>query len=144
MAKSQEVELAERRNAVKLGERLKRIAHAPVAKTAVVENRQSDRLTTYLVGVVTVDGATKSCLVINRGVHGLRLRLHEAASFPDQFVLSIPSLRIDGVVRKRWAEALEVGVEFLVWDGPLQTGLESVIGGIKRLEPEIDMSAIDE
>lgn len=143
MAKSQEVELAERQFAVRLGERLTKIARAPVAKTVDVENRQSDRLTTYLIGVVTADGATKSCLIINRGEYGLRLQLHEAASLPDQFALSIPSLRIDGVVRKRWAVALEVGVEFLVWDGPLQMGLESVIGGIKRLQPEIDLPTND-
>lgn len=116
--KSRDADEADRlRN--RLEQRINRLiatSNAGAARSA--EQRAMARSATRLVGVISgAELPETSCLVTERSAQGFRILLHEAAELPDEIHLKIPSLGLDGVVRKRWKQETEVGVEFIVWDG---------------------------
>ncbi len=81
-----------------------------------------------------------SCIVADRSNSGLRLRLHSPISLPDEITLLIPTLGISGVVKKRWVHDLEVGVQFVVWDGPADSVFTPKSSARRGLEPELNLA----
>lgn len=111
------VEAALRR---RLDERVKTVGSAqrPAAHGAMREDsRTCRREPVYRVGAAMFDvGHETSCRVTNQSFSGLRLSFHDdAVVCPDEFALSIPTLRFIGVVRKAWQKESEVGVAILRW-----------------------------
>ncbi|MEO1252412.1 MAG: hypothetical protein AAFW81_08710 [Pseudomonadota bacterium] len=82
----------------------------------VVERRASlRRQSEYIALVQSLDGDEKNdlaCMVIDKTIHGARLRLDDEASLPERFYLYVPAFDMRRIVRKRWAKANEVGVDF--------------------------------
>lgn len=81
-----------------------------------------------------------SCIVADRSNSGLRLRLYSPISLPDQMTLTVPTLGVSGVVKKRWAHDLEVGVQFVVWDGPVDSMIAPNSSARRGLEPELNLT----
>ncbi len=78
--------------------------------------RQSKREPAFRVGSAVFEiGRETSCRVVDQSFSGLRLEFHNSDECPDEFALSIPTLRFIGIVRKAWQKEHEVGVAILRW-----------------------------
>lgn len=109
----------------RLDERIGKLIEKPAAESLRSDNHRTlARSSTRLVGVISGEGLPEtSCIVTERSAEGFRLLLHVEVDLPDQINLKIPSQGLEGVVRKRWKQGLEVGVEFVVWNGEDKAGV---------------------
>lgn len=106
---------AERRTALRqrLNERLQSLDKK---RRAVDDNRDSRRESVYRVGSAVFEpGRERTCRVVDQSYSGLRLELADAETCPDEFALTIPTLRFIGIVRKEWQNETHVGVSILRW-----------------------------
>ncbi len=80
------------------------------------EGRANRRERVYRVGSAMFgpDQET-SCRVIDQSYAGMRLEIHGDSACPDEFALTIPTLRFIGVVRKAWQDKTEIGVSIVRW-----------------------------
>ena len=60
-------------------------------------------------------GLEAPCRVQDCAFGGMRLEFADMRSWPDQFILSIPTLRFFGVVRSVWQDGCKRGVEVVRW-----------------------------
>jgi hypothetical protein len=104
---------------VRLDARLKSVEKARRSDGAVTmrdDARRSRREPVYRIASAMFEiGDESSCRVVDQSYSGLRLAFHDAADCPDEFALSIPTLRFIGIVRKAWQNENEVGVSILRW-----------------------------
>jgi hypothetical protein len=104
---------------VRLDARLKMVDKARRSDGAATmrdDARKNRREPVYRIASAMFEiGDEASCRVIDQSYSGLRLAFHEAADCPDEFALSIPTLRFIGIVRKAWQNDNEVGVSILRW-----------------------------
>lgn len=79
-------------------------------------DRQCEREQTYRVATAMFapDDLT-SCRIVNQSHSGLRLSFNSDVECPDDFALTIPTLRFIGVVRKVWQAGREAGVSIVRW-----------------------------
>lgn len=79
-------------------------------------SRRHDREASYRVAtaVFSPDELT-SCRVVNQSHSGLRLSFHSDLKCPDEFALTIPTLRFIGIVRKVWQSGCDAGVSIVRW-----------------------------
>lgn len=110
------VEAARRK---RLDERLlkvERARHSGAASAFHGEGRADLRERVYRVGSAMFEpGHETSCRVIDQSYSGLLLEFHVVGECPDEFALTIPTLRFIGVVRKAWQREAKVGVSILRW-----------------------------
>lgn len=134
-----------KRRAVELEMTAKRIARitAKLSSLSGVRSNAREKPRSSGYNVCEIKGAglpPTSCLVADRSDSGLRLRLHSPISLPDEMTLTIPTLGISGVVKKRWVHDLEVGVQFIVWDGPADSAVTPKSSARRGLEPELNLT----
>lgn len=111
------------------------------ASAALSKARTTPRSSGF--NVCEIEGAglpPTSCIVADRSNSGLRLRLYSPISLPDEMKLTIPTLGVSGVVKKRWAHDLDVGVQFVVWDGPADSMIAPKPSTRRGLEPELNLA----
>lgn len=60
-------------------------------------------------------GVEAPCRIQDCAFGGMRLEFADMRSWPDEFVLSVPTLRFLGVVRSVWRDGCERGVEVVRW-----------------------------
>lgn len=102
--------LADRLHAVQNGRRLGE------TRTLSADCRSNRRESVYRVGSAMFgpDHET-SCRVVDQSYAGMRLEIHGDQACPDEFALTIPTLRFIGVVRKAWQNETGVGVSIVRW-----------------------------
>lgn len=61
------------------------------------------------------NGWEAPCRVYDRGFGGMRVEFSDTRSWPDEFALSVPTLRFFGVVRSVWLKGPVRGVEIIRW-----------------------------
>lgn len=79
-------------------------------------NRAHDREAVYRVAtaIFAPDNAT-SCRIVDQSFSGMRLSFAGDVDIPDEFALTIPTLRFIGVVRTVWRNGREAGVSIIRW-----------------------------
>lgn len=78
--------------------------------------RQHDREASYRVATAMfAPDELTSCRVVNQSHSGLRLSFHLDIECPDEFALTIPTLRFIGIVRKVWQSGCDAGVSIVRW-----------------------------
>lgn len=78
--------------------------------------RTAIRTRIHQIGIVhDMEEKEIRCMVIDFSTTGVRLKFFEDVSLPGEFQLSVPTANVEGVVKKRWAQGREVGVEFICW-----------------------------
>ena len=78
--------------------------------------RDSRREPVYRVGTAVFEpGEEANCRIVDQSFSGLRLEMENADACPDEFALTIPTLRFIGIVRKAWRSDRQVGVSILRW-----------------------------
>ncbi len=104
----------------RLAERMRSIdkSRRPIKATFIRESaRQCDRARVYRVGSAMFSPEHEtSCRIVDQSFSGLRLAFNGVAACPDEFALTIPTLRFIGIVRKVWQIDGEVGVSILRWN----------------------------
>lgn len=79
-------------------------------------NRQHERKQAYRVATAMFSPETQtSCRIVNQSHSGLRLSFNSDAQCPDEFALTIPTLRFIGIVKKVWQSGREAGVTIVRW-----------------------------
>lgn len=79
-------------------------------------NRGHERAQVYRVATAMFSPVHQaSCRIVNQSHSGLRLCFSSNADCPDEFALTIPTLRFIGVVRTIWRKGNEVGVSIVRW-----------------------------
>jgi len=79
-------------------------------------NRGHERAQVYRVATAMFSPVQQtSCRIVNQSHSGLRLCFNADADCPDEFALTIPTLRFIGVVRTIWRKGNEVGVSIVRW-----------------------------
>jgi hypothetical protein len=104
----------------RLAERVRTIdrTRRPIKASFIREStRECDRARVYRVGsaMFSPDHET-SCRIVDQSFSGLRLAFNGVTECPDEFALTIPTLRFIGIVRKVWQNNAEVGVSILRWN----------------------------
>jgi hypothetical protein len=91
----------------------RRLGEAP---TVAADCRANRRERVYRVGSAMFgpDHET-SCRIVDQSYAGMRLEIHGDKACPDEFALTIPTLRFIGVVRKAWQNETEIGVSIVRW-----------------------------
>lgn len=85
-------------------------------RAASADKRQGRREMEYRVGSAMFEpGQTTSCRIIDKSHAGLRLEMAGAGECPEEFALTIPTLRFIGIVRKAWQSDTHVGVTIVRW-----------------------------
>ncbi len=104
----------------RLAERVRSVnrSRRPLRATIIRENgRDSDRARVYRVGSAMFSPEHEtSCRIVDQSFSGLRLAFNGDAHCPDEFALTIPTLRFIGIVRKIWQNDAEVGVSIVRWN----------------------------
>jgi hypothetical protein len=79
-------------------------------------DRQYEREQTYRVATAMFapDNLT-SCRIVDQSHSGLRLSFNSDVECPDDFALTIPTLRFIGIVRKVWQTGRDAGVSIVRW-----------------------------
>lgn len=79
-------------------------------------DRGADRAVIYRVATALFSPETAvNCRVVNQSYSGLRLEFDAEVDCPDEFGVTIPTLRFVGVVRKVWSNGRSVGVSIIRW-----------------------------
>lgn len=79
-------------------------------------SRRHDREASYRVATAMfAPDELSSCRVVNQSHSGLRLSFHSDVVCPDEFALTIPTLRFIGIVRKVWQSGCDAGVSIVRW-----------------------------
>ncbi len=102
----------------RLAARLHSVSKRSAADTGRIggEFRDSRRQSAYRVGSAMFEpGHETSCRVDDHSYSGLRLEMLSSAPCPDEFALTIPTLRFIGIVRRAWQNERQVGVAILRW-----------------------------
>ena len=63
-----------------------------------------------------MNGLETSCRVTDQSYSGFRLLMNDDVDCPEEFALTIPTLRFIGIVRKSWQNGREAGVSILRWN----------------------------
>lgn len=90
----------------------------PLRATLICDNgRECDRARVYRVGSAMFSPEHEtSCRVVDQSFSGLRLAFNGDVRCPDEFALTIPTLRFIGIVRTVWQSGAEVGVSIIRWN----------------------------
>jgi len=103
----------------RLAERVRSIdqARRPIKAAFISENgRRCERAQVYRVGTVNFEPDHQvSCRVVDLSFSGLRIAFNSDVDCPDEFALSIPTLRFIGIVRKVWQDGRMAGVSIERW-----------------------------
>lgn len=103
----------------RLAERVRSVdrSRRPQKTILIRENgRGSEREIVYRVGTVNFSpDHAESCRIVDLSFSGLRLALNKETECPDEFALTIPTLRFIGIVRKIWQSGPNVGVAIQRW-----------------------------
>ena len=76
------------------------------------ERRQTVRTAMISGASFTAGAITRSCVVVDTSVGGVRLYLLDGANVPEQVVLHLPGREVR-LARRRWQRGTEAGFEFL-------------------------------
>lgn len=80
-------------------------------------NRQFEREPAYRVATIMfAPDETLSCRIVDQSHSGLRLSLNSDVECPEEFALTIPTLRFIGIVKKVWQNGREAGVSIIRWN----------------------------
>lgn len=94
-------------------DRTRRASAEPVFKDY---ERAHPRQNAFRVAAATFEpGKDVSCKVVDHSFGGLRIEFPEGGEAPDEFALTIPTMRFIGLVRKVWQEDGFVGVTIVQW-----------------------------
>lgn len=90
----------------------------PSAFGAIDENgRRVGRERVYRVASAIFDvNSQTTCRIVDQSYSGLRLSFGSKINCPDEFALTIPTLRFIGIVRKVWQSETETGVSIVRWN----------------------------
>lgn len=116
-SKEEQALAAEMRAALhdRLKERLDGVERTRKQQT-VGDRRENRRESVYRVGSAAFEpGREMTCRIVDQSFSGMRLELKAAADCPEEFALTIPTLRFIGIVRKAWQSEAQVGVSILRW-----------------------------
>ena len=79
-------------------------------------NRLHEREQAYRVATAMFSPETRtSCRIVNQSHSGLRLSFNSDIDCPDEFALTIPTLRFIGIVRTVWRNGRDAGVAIVRW-----------------------------
>lgn len=79
-------------------------------------HRAHDREAVYRVATAIFSPESAvSCRVVNKSFSGMRLSFPADFDIPEEFGLTIPTLRFIGVVRTVWRNEREAGVSIIRW-----------------------------
>lgn len=79
-------------------------------------DRQYEREQIYRVATAMVaPDKLISCRIVDQSHSGLRLSFNSDVECPEEFALTIPTLRFIGVVRKVWQAGRDAGVSIVRW-----------------------------
>ncbi len=79
-------------------------------------NRQYAREPAYRVATAILSPDEEaSCRIVDQSHSGLRVIFNSDFECPDEFALTIPTLRFIGIVRKIWQNGREAGVAIFRW-----------------------------
>lgn len=111
--------LQARADKARLGERLgnmKAKAKPALAPAIDAEQREWPRERGYNVATALFDtGQAVSCRIADCGYGGMRVEFHDDAPHPEEFALTVPTLRFVGIVRRAWQSGRKCGVAVLRW-----------------------------
>ncbi|MFN0023068.1 MAG: hypothetical protein ACKVS5_04140 [Parvularculaceae bacterium] len=120
--KAKEAEAAALRMRVekaRLGERLGKMkakARPALGPAIDAEQREWPRARGYNVATALVGvDRTVSCRIVDCGYGGMRIEFHDDAPQPEEFALTVPTLRFVGIVRRAWQSKRQCGVAILRW-----------------------------
>jgi hypothetical protein len=80
------------------------------------EMRTAERVRTLMLGTVTVDKKTITCVIVDFSQNGARLRVSPNALLTETFELYAPQHWTTYTVALRWRDGEDVGVEFIQFD----------------------------
>lgn len=80
---------------------------------AGIEQRAADRVRTLMLGTVTIEKKTVTCVIADFSQSGARLRISPNVLLTDRFELYAPQHWTTYQVALRWREGENVGVEFI-------------------------------
>jgi hypothetical protein len=78
-----------------------------------IEQRATERVRTLMLGTVTIDTRTITCVIADFSANGARLRISPNVLLPDSFELYAPQHWATYLVALRWRDGEDVGVEFM-------------------------------
>lgn len=114
-----EAELAEAAR-IRLEARVKSLGssqHAATCRTLRGHERAEHRECVYRVGSAMFDQVTSvSCRIADKSFSGLKVVFNSDVDCPDEFALTIPTLRFVGIVKKAWQNGREAGVSVVRWN----------------------------
>ncbi len=91
----------------------KRAAEAPATGG---DTRRWPRAAGFNAGTaIFASGFEAPCRICDRGFGGMRIEFPDEINWPDEFALSVPTLRFFGIVRSAWRRGRERGVEIVRW-----------------------------
>lgn len=91
----------------------KRAADAPATGG---DTRRWPRVAGFNAGTAVFEsGFEAPCRVCDRGFGGMRIEFPDTRQWPDEFALSVPTLRFFGIVRSAWRKGHVRGVEIVRW-----------------------------
>lgn len=94
-------------------ERTRRATGEPRAKD---NQRAHPRQSALRVAAATFEpGRDVTCKIVDQSFGGLRIEFIEEGDAPEEFALTIPTLRFIGLVRKVWQSEGVVGVAIVQW-----------------------------
>ncbi len=80
------------------------------------ELRNWTRKQSYNVASATYEGGAEvSCLVVDVSFGGMRVEFFDDKARPEEFALTVPTLRFIGIVQSAWSAGGQTGVEVLRW-----------------------------
>jgi len=85
-------------------------------RTMGAELRLWPRNPAYNVASAIFDPNTEvSCRVVDLSFGGMRIEFFDDRPRPDEFALTVPTLRFVGIVQHAWSSGVQTGVEVLRW-----------------------------
>jgi hypothetical protein len=114
---AQELEI--RRTRARLAKRIQSIGGAPgedARQNLRGHKRAESRTASYRVGSAMFDQVDSlSCRIVDQSYSGLRVVFNSEIECPDEFALTIPTLRFIGIVKTQWRNGREAGVSIVRW-----------------------------
>lgn len=118
-AAEQAQELENQKTRARLAARIQSIGGSPhedARQNLRGHQRAEARAASYRVGSAMFDQVDSlSCRIVDQSYSGLRVVFNSEIECPDEFALTIPTLRFVGIVRTHWRNGREAGVSIVRW-----------------------------
>jgi hypothetical protein len=115
-AEAAERAAAERQRLEKRMKALLKNKRAAAAPATSADLRRWPRAAGFNAGTALFDSGWEApCRIHDRGFGGMRIEFSDERSWPNEFALSVPTLRFFGIVRSVWKNGQTRGVEVIRW-----------------------------